>query len=132
MEKYEGVTVTLTRDDDETVELEERTEIALDENADVLISLHNNSTGPCCPYDNGSTVLVAKGNYNTEDETKEQMAEEEQKLGCNILNELEAVGLTNQGLCCGILKQTSVTRTVLWPIITPSSETVFSTTCRVF
>ncbi len=98
LEKYEGVTVTLTRDDDETVELEERTEIALDENADVLISLHNNSTGPCCPYDNGSTVLVAKGNYNTEDETKEQMAEEEQKLGCNILNELEAVGLTNQGL----------------------------------
>ena len=98
LEKYEGVTVTLTRDDDETVELEERTEIALDENADVLISLHNNSTGPCCPYGNGSTVLVAKGNYNTHDETKEQMAEEEQKLGCNILNELEAVGLTNQGL----------------------------------
>lgn len=98
LEDYEGVTVTLTRNGDETVELEERTEIALDENADVLISLHNNSTGPCCPYDNGSTVLVAKGNYVADDEVGEQLALEEQKLGCNILNELESAGLTNQGL----------------------------------
>ena len=98
LESYEGVTVSLTRDDDETVELEERTEIALSEKADVLISLHNNSIGPCCPYDNGSTVLVAKGNYVTENEAGEQLALEEQKLGCNILNELESAGLTNQGL----------------------------------
>ena len=98
LESYEGVTVSLTRDGDETVELEERTEIALSEKADILISLHNNSIGPCCPYDNGSTVLVAKGNYVTENESGEQLALEEQKLGCNILNELESAGLTNQGL----------------------------------
>lgn len=92
LSEYEGVTVSLTRDGDYKVELPERTEIALDEDADLLVSLHNNASGPCCPYTNGCTVLVAKGDY------KEDIAQEEQELACNILSELEKIGLENQGM----------------------------------
>lgn len=92
LSEYEGVTVSLTRDGDYEVELLERTEIALDEGADLLVSLHNNASGPCCPYTNGCTVLVAKGEY------KEEMAQKEQELACNVLYELEKLGIENQGM----------------------------------
>lgn len=92
LSEYEGVTVSLTRDGDYEVELLERTEIALDEGAELLVSLHNNAAGPCCPYTNGCTVLVAKGDY------KEELAQKGQKLACNVLYELEKLGLENQGM----------------------------------
>lgn len=98
LEQYENVTVSLTRSGDYTVELLERTEIALSEDADVLISLHNNAAGGVSPYYNGCTVLAAKGDYASVDADKEEMVLEEQKLACNILNELSALGLEDQGI----------------------------------
>lgn len=92
LEKYENVKVFLTRDSDENISLETRTAIALEDNADIMISIHNNAAGSMVPYDNGSTILVANGNY------QKDIAIEEQKLGVNLLYELSALGLENQGI----------------------------------
>lgn len=92
LETYENVTVYLTREDDTDVDLKARTRFAVDKKADVMVSLHNNATGPCAAYNHGCTVLAAKDGY------KDTLALEEQKLSCNILNELSKLGIENQGI----------------------------------
>ena len=92
LEKYKGVTVSLTRDGDYDVSLTDRTQYSVDKNADLMVSIHNNATGDCAAYDNGCTVLAAKDGY------KQELADEEQKLACNSLNELSALGIENQGI----------------------------------
>lgn len=92
LEKYENVTVGMTRDNDATVGLSTRPNLAVEEGADILISIHNNAYGEICEYDNGCTVLVSKGQY------KEEIAKEEQKLGVNILHELSSLGIKSRGL----------------------------------
>lgn len=92
MKAYEDVEVYLTRSEDVELSLERRTEIALEYDADYMISLHNNAYGPVAPYDHGCTVLAANGNL------AENLAEEEYRLGVNILHELSQIGLENQGL----------------------------------
>lgn len=92
LEKYKGVTVSLTRDGDYDVSLTDRTQYSVDKNADLMVSIHNNATGDCAAYDNGCTVLAAKDGY------KQKLVDEEQKLACNILNELSALGIENQGI----------------------------------
>ena len=72
--------------------LTDRTQYSVDKNADLMVSIHNNATGDCAAYDNGCTVLAAKDGY------KQELVDEEQKLACNILNELEALGIENQGI----------------------------------
>lgn len=92
LEKYKGVAVSLTRDGDYDVSLTDRTQYSVDKNADLMVSIHNNATGDCAAYDNGCTVLAAKDGY------KQELVDEEQKLACNILNELSALGIENQGI----------------------------------
>lgn len=92
LETYENVKVFLTRSSDKDMELPERTQFAVDKKADVMISLHNNAAGKCAAYDHGCTVLAAKDGY------KDTLALEEQKLSCNILNELSSLGIENQGI----------------------------------
>lgn len=92
LETYENVTVYLTREDDSDVDLPNRTKVSVDKKADVMISLHNNAAGACAAYDHGCTVLAAKDGY------KDALALEEQKLSCNILNELSKLGIENQGI----------------------------------
>lgn len=89
---YKDVSVSLTREADKKMELEERFQLAVDEQADLFVSLHNNAKGDIYDFDNGCTVLVSKGQY------KSELAEEEQKLGCNILFELSSIGIANRGL----------------------------------
>lgn len=72
--------------------LTDRTQYSVDKNADLMVSIHNNATGDCAAYDSGCTVLAAKDGY------KQELADEEQKLACNILNELSALGIENQGI----------------------------------
>ena len=74
------------------MELTDRVKKAVDDGADVLISLHNNAAGSICDYYNGCTVLAARGAGNPE------LAEITQELGCYILKELEKAGSENQGL----------------------------------
>ena len=92
LEQYEGVTVKMTRTDDSTVSLPDRTAKAKKDQADVLISLHNNASGAISDYDHGSTILVASGN------AEQALAQEEKKLGSQIVEELSKIGLKNQGL----------------------------------
>ena len=91
-EEYEGINVILTRDEDYDVDLEERTEIAVESKAAALISIHNNAYGENFEYDHGATVLAARGQY------RKELAEEEQNLGVSILHELSLLGLEDQGL----------------------------------
>ena len=89
-ENYEGIEVSMTRDSDKKVDLEERVEMGKD--CDFVISLHNNAIAEKPAYDNGCTVLVASGNDN------KKVAEKSQIMGANILVELESLGLANHGL----------------------------------
>ena len=92
LETYEGVRVLMTREDDRDVDLDRRSEIAEEVQADLLVSLHNNAFGGNSTYKEGAFVLAAKGQY------RKKLAEEEQKLACNVLYELTQIGLTDQGI----------------------------------
>ena len=92
LEEYEGVRVSYTRTGDVSVDLLQRTMMAKERNADLLISIHHNAAGEIMGYDHGCTVLTGRGAYEKE------ICEEEQKLACNVLYELSEVGLENQGI----------------------------------
>lgn len=92
LETYKNVKVFLTRKDDSHVELDDRVQRAVEDEADVLISLHNNARGDICDYYNGCTILVARGVF------REEQAMITQELGCYVLAELEKLGSENQGL----------------------------------
>lgn len=92
LEQYPGTTVYLTRDGDQDVDLEDRVAKAENDKADLLVSIHNNADGKIAGYDNGCTVLTAKGDY------KPSYARTEQELACCILAELENLGIENQGI----------------------------------
>ncbi|MEE1313691.1 MAG: N-acetylmuramoyl-L-alanine amidase [Lachnospiraceae bacterium] len=99
LETYENVKVKMTRTDDTFISLQKRTEKAKEDQADVLISLHNNASGEISDYDNGCTVLTAHGN------ARPDLAQKGNELASQILEELSSVGLENQG----ILQRTSET-----------------------
>lgn len=92
LEQYKDVDVIMTREDDKKLDLSVRSNIAVSNDADLLVSLHNNAAGPICAYDHGCTVLVSKAQY------KEEIGLMEQDLGACILYELEQLGIENQGL----------------------------------
>lgn len=92
LESYDNVTVFLTRYDDSHVELEDRVRKAAEDQADILISIHNNGKGDIAAYDHGCTILVPRGVYEPE------LSLISQEVACCILKELEKIGLANQGL----------------------------------
>jgi len=92
LEKYEGVSVSYTREEDYSLDLSKRTQIAKENDADILISIHHNAVGEIVDYDQGCTVLTGRGVY------KKKTCEEQQKLACNILYELSELGLEDQGI----------------------------------
>lgn len=92
LEQYDNVTVYLTHEDDEDMEIDKRVSIAAEKQADLLVSLHNNAKGEITQYDHGCTVLVPRGVY------REKQAQISQEIACCILQELEQIGITNQGL----------------------------------
>lgn len=92
LEKYENVTVYMTRESDREVDLDERSQLCLEVDADLMVSLHNNAAGDMSAYHSGSTVLTSMGQYRRE------LALEEQELAVHILAELSGLGLENQGI----------------------------------
>ena len=92
LERYPGTKVYLTREGDQDVDLEHRVAKAKEDKADLLVSIHDNADGKLAGYDNGCTVLTAKGDY------KPSYAQTEQELACCILAELEDLGIENQGI----------------------------------
>ena len=65
---------------------------AVQDKADLFVSLHNNAKGEIVDYDHGCTVLVPTGNYNKE------VSQQAQLLGFYFLKYLEKTGVENQGL----------------------------------
>ena len=92
LSKNSNIKVYLTRTGDTKPELGERVPKAVQDKADVFISLHNNANGEIVDYDHGCTVLVPTGNY------KKEVSKQAQLLGCYFLKQLEQAGVENQGL----------------------------------
>ena len=89
---FENVNVLMTRDGDYNIELEDRIKIAAGNNADMLISIHNDTHGDYDEFTDGCTILSSRGIFRPE------LAETEQELAASILHELSAVGLTDRGI----------------------------------
>ena len=89
---FENVNVLMTRDGDYNIELEDRVKIAAGNNADILISIHNDTHGDYDEFTDGCTILSSRGIFRPE------LAETEQELAASILHELSAVGLTDRGI----------------------------------
>lgn len=100
LEKYQGVTVSMTRETDKNISLKKRVKKAKKDQADVLLSIHHNAKGSIVDAKDGAYVLVASGNE------KEILAQKEEQLGTNILNRISELGLKNRGL----LRRLSETR----------------------
>lgn len=96
--QYTGVTVYLTRAEDETLDLEDRVDFGISVNADFLLSIHLNVYADGTAR--GATALVPAGTYNP------GQAEISQAVGTAILSKLESLGLKNRGLYTHTLKQT--------------------------
>ncbi|MDO4174393.1 MAG: N-acetylmuramoyl-L-alanine amidase [Eubacteriales bacterium] len=88
LEKYEDVTVYMTRSDDTYIGLAERVEYAKEHGSDIIVSMHNNDAGN---GERGSMVLISRGEYRPE------LAEIARGVGNQILKQLSALGLKNNG-----------------------------------
>ena len=92
LKAYENIEVLMTRSKDIFLYPEERSDFAIEHNADFFVSLHNNTLVGAGGYASGFSVVVPMGNY------KKRIGISAQKLGCNIAYELSEVGLKNNGL----------------------------------
>lgn len=92
LQRYENINVVMTRENDIKVELEDRVKIASDCNADMLISLHNDTHGDVEDYQDGCLALTTSGVYRPE------LAQMETELAASILRELSGLGLTDRGM----------------------------------
>lgn len=90
LQKYYGVTVYMTRDDDTFVKLGDRTDYAKSVGADVFVSIHNNSSESGAA--NGATVFYPNSNYNA------SIGSTGEGLAQSILNNLTQFGLKNNGV----------------------------------
>ena len=99
LEKYDNVKVMMTREGEENPDIAARVQMAIDNGADLLVSVHNNSYGGDFRYSDGTMVLAATGNFDS------KTAEEDQTLGAYILRELKTTGLKDRGLLLRINKE---------------------------
>lgn len=89
LSKYPGVTVYMTRNDNSTCpSLAERAQIAADLNADVLISMHNNSASSAA---HGAEIYYPNESYRPD------LSELAQGLSEAILEKLVELGLADRG-----------------------------------
>jgi len=91
--KYENIEVVITRREDITLGLKERVQIASDQNADYLISIHNNA--PANPEGNprGCMVLVTRSHYQPEESRVPDIYDISSQLGLSIVGKLQNLGL---------------------------------------
>lgn len=89
LNKYAGVKVYMTRDNDTYLELSDRVKYAQSVNADLMVSLHINSADSSSAR--GELVIVPNGNY------RPALLTESKKTASRILSNLENLGLHNRG-----------------------------------
>ena len=87
LDTYSGVTVGMTRTSDTYLGLQERADVAKQQGANILVSMHNNSSGTGETY--GSEVFVSVLNAYNETSTV---------MGNIILDQLSALGLYDRGV----------------------------------
>ena len=92
LQRYENINVVMTRENDIKVELEDRVKIASGHNADMLISIHNDTHGDVEGYPSGCLALTTSGIFRPE------LAKVEQEAAASILRELSEIGLTDRGI----------------------------------
>ncbi len=90
LEEYKDVNVILTRSDDTFLEIFDRSMIARNKHADLLISLHYNNLSEGTA--SGAEVFV------TNNTSLPKYKEETSKLGNKILNNLNKLGIPNRGV----------------------------------
>ena len=89
LEQYYGVTVYMTRTTDTYVSLDDRTTMAKNWGANVIVSIHiNNSSSTSA---SGVEIYYPNSNYNS------QIGSQGSALASRILSQLTALGLTNRG-----------------------------------
>lgn len=91
LEAYAGVTVYMTRtDNNTTLSLTDRTNYAKSVGADVFISLHINSTASTSATATGAEVIIPNASYNIE------IHNTAKELGNIILEKLNAIGINKR------------------------------------
>ena len=94
LQKYENLEVIMTRREDITVGLKERTQIAAEQNADYLISIHNNAAGNAELNPKGCMVLVTASHYQPLKIRVPDIYEASSQLGLSIVEKLQDLGLS--------------------------------------
>ena len=90
LDKYKGITTYLTRTSNSTaLTLSQRADIGKNKNADILISMHNNS---------GSAAAKGCQVYVTQNTTQEKFYVGCKRLGNYICSNLNGLGLVNRGV----------------------------------
>lgn len=90
LSEYAGVKVIMTRDSDIALTLAQRAQVAIDNRADVFISLHNNSSTSSGP--NGANVYYPNNNYNS------SVGSKGRSLATIIEAKLTSLGLASGGI----------------------------------
>ena len=101
LEEYTGATVYLTREDNTStcMSILDRVQFAQVRNANVIVSIHINSTPDATTTANGSQALCQNGNYIS------AVGSSSISLGNSILTQLAALGLRNRGTSTRDAKQ---------------------------
>ena len=89
LEEYYGVSVYMTRTSDTYISLEDRVNYAKSVNADLMVSIHINSSTSGSAH--GAEVFYPNGNYNG------NASATGSAVASNILNQLVSLGLNNRG-----------------------------------
>lgn len=93
LQNYENLEVILTRRENTTLELKERVQIAANQNADYLISIHNNAAGNPELQPKGCMVLVTNSHYQPQNAKVADIYESSSQLGLAIVGKLQNLGL---------------------------------------
>ncbi len=94
LQKYENLEVVMTRREDITVGLKERAQIAANQDANYLISIHNNAAGNPELKPKGCMVLASASHYQPQKTQVPDLYEATGSLGLSIVAKLQNLGLS--------------------------------------
>lgn len=111
LQKYQNVEIIQIRREDDTIELCDRVQIAIDQKAEYLISLHNNAAAQGNPKPNGCMVLVTGSHYQPQESRVPDIYNSSRQLGLSIIDKLQKLGISvqkNIGEDCGLYRRKHV------------------------
>lgn len=112
LQQQPGVAVVLTRTGDYAMGISDRVNCAVANNADILVSIHINSSSTGNPDDNGCLAIVTQSHYQPSGAKSADVYGSSQALASNILANLNGVGIPftadfNANATGGLLRRTS-------------------------